>query len=328
MPADGFHPVPVRPAHPAPGYGQPGTPPGLPSYGAPGYGQPNAPGGYGPPNGPGGPGMQGGPGMPGGYGYPGYPQGYGWPGMPMAPQNGMGTAAMVLGILSCCLFCIYGVVSLGLGITAMVLGVKAKKRADRGEATNRGQAQAGFITGIIGTVLGILVIAFLIVAIVLAVKHDNDDTTDSDPFYNSAPSLTAPLRAPGLTPPGQEPPAHAFGPTLPQPVLRPKVTEAAHPSRNRPRAPINANPSRFGPRHRSGSSAAGSSAARPMPHTRSTGLASTRTRSPVPSRYARSSSSAANLWTLPSTTIPNRSRVQISSSKPRTRRPAFLAWDG
>ena len=207
MPADGFAP----PGSGAPGYGQPGTPPGLPSYGAPGYGGPNAPGGYGPPgaphaqsgwsesaappppNGPGGPGMQGGPGMPGGYGYPGYPQGYGWPGMPMAPQNGMGTAAMVLGILSCCLFCIYGVVSLGLGITAIVLGVKAKKRADRGEATNRGQAQAGFITGIIGTVLGILVIAFLIVAVVIAIKHDNDDTTDSDPFYNSAPSLTAPL---------------------------------------------------------------------------------------------------------------------------------------
>jgi hypothetical protein len=188
MPADGFAP----PAPGASGYGQPGTPPGLPSYGAPGYGQPNAPGGYGPPNGPGGPGMQGGPGMPGGYGYPGYPQGYGWPGMPMGPQNGMGTAAMVLGILSCCLFCIYGVVSLGLGITAIVLGVKAKKRADRGEATNRGQAQAGFITGIVGTVLGILVIAFLIVAIVLAVKHD-DDTSDSDPYYNSAPALTAPL---------------------------------------------------------------------------------------------------------------------------------------
>ncbi|WP_329258661.1 DUF4190 domain-containing protein [Streptomyces sp. NBC_01478] len=189
MPADGFAapgsgaPAPGTPPG-APGYGPPGTPPGLPSYGAPGYAQPNTPGGY----------AQPGPGAPGGYGYPGYPQGYGWPGMPMAPQNGMGTAAMVLGILSCCLFCIYGIVSLGLGITAIILGVKGKKRADRGEATNRSQAQAGLITGIIGTVFGVVTITLMIIFIAFAVKHGDDtDTTDSDPFYNSAPSLTAPL---------------------------------------------------------------------------------------------------------------------------------------
>ena len=191
LPSDGFAPpAPGAPSN-APGYGPPGTPPGLPSYGAPGYGQPNAPGG---PGMQGGPGMPGGPGAPGGYGYPGYPQGYGWPGMPMAPQNNMGTAAMVLGILSCCLFCFYGVVSLGLGITAIILGIKGKKRADRGEATNRGQAQAGLITGIIGTVLGVLTAAALIATIVFAINHgDSTDTSDTDPFYNSAPSLTAPV---------------------------------------------------------------------------------------------------------------------------------------
>jgi hypothetical protein len=174
-------------ALPSDGFAPPGTPPGLPSYGAPGYG-------YGPPNAPGAPGMPAAPGMPGGYGYPGYPQGYGWPGMPMAPQNNMGTAAMVLGILSCCLFCVYGIVSLVLGVTAIILGVKGKKRADRGEATNRGQAQAGLITGIIGTVLGVLTIASLIIGITYAVTHDDNDTTDSDPYYNSAPRLTAPLQ--------------------------------------------------------------------------------------------------------------------------------------
>lgn len=205
MPAEGFAPpgsAAPGAAPGAPGYGPPGTPPGLPTYGAPGYGQPNTPGGYaqpGPPNGPGpgmpgGPGMPSGPGMPNGYGYPGYPQGYGWPGMPMAPQNNMGTAAMVLGILSCCLFCIYGIVSLVLGVTAIILGVKGKKRADRGEATNRGQAQAGFITGIIGTVLGVLTVAALIATIVFAINHgDSTDTSDTDPFYNSAPSFTAPV---------------------------------------------------------------------------------------------------------------------------------------
>ncbi|MER7926587.1 DUF4190 domain-containing protein [Streptomyces sp. NPDC096057] len=199
MPAEGFAPPASASGAPgqgqpgtapgAPGYGQPATPPGLPTYGTSAYAQPNTAGGYGTPHPQGAPG----PGVPGGYGYPGYPQGYGWPGMPMAPQNNMGTAAMVLGILSCCLFCIYGVVSLVLGVTAIILGAKGKKRADRGEATNRGQAQAGFITGIIGTALGVLTIAALIIGIVFAIKHgDSTDTSDSDPYYNSAPSATAP----------------------------------------------------------------------------------------------------------------------------------------
>lgn len=203
LPGDGFAPpgsgAPGAPPA-TPGYGRPATPPGLPTYGSPGYGTANAPGGYGPP---GTPHPHGGwadsavpppPAGPGGYGYPGYPQGYGWSGMPMAPQNNMGTAAMVLGILSCCLFCFYGIVSLVLGVVAVILGIKGKQRADRGEATNRGQAQAGLITGIIGTVLGIATIALLIIGVAFAVKHEHDnDTTDSGPSYNSAPSLPTPL---------------------------------------------------------------------------------------------------------------------------------------
>lgn len=173
MPADGFTPPgPAAPGTPpgAPGYGPPGTPPGLPSYGAPPYSAPNAPGGY---------------------GYPGYPQGYGWPGMPMAPQNSMGTAAMVLGIMSCCLFCMYGIFSLVLGVTAMILGVKGKKRADRGEATNRGQAQAGLVTGIIGTILGIATIVALGILFAFAYQQEKKDRQDSEPSYNSAPSVSA-----------------------------------------------------------------------------------------------------------------------------------------
>ncbi|MGZ3118037.1 DUF4190 domain-containing protein [Streptomyces sp. H62] len=129
-----------------------------------------------PPVAPGGPGYQ------GGYGYPAYPQGYGWPGAPLPPQNGMGTAAMVLGILACCMFCAYGVVSLVLGILAVVFGVKGRRRAERGEANNHGQAQAGFIMGIIGIVLGIAVMAVIAVAIVAAV---NDDSEYQDPYYGA-----------------------------------------------------------------------------------------------------------------------------------------------
>ncbi|NUR03665.1 MAG: DUF4190 domain-containing protein [Streptomyces sp.] len=169
-----------------------------PGFGAPGYAPPAADGWSEsavppPPIAPTGPGVgPQGPAAPGGYGYPAYPQGYGWPGMQPHPQNGMGTAAMVLGILSCCLFCIYGIVSLVLGVLAVVFGVKGKRRADRGEANNRGQAQAGLITGIVGIVLGIATMVLMIIAIVAAV-HNERNRVDEGPSYNSAPSLSAPL---------------------------------------------------------------------------------------------------------------------------------------
>ncbi|MFD5337235.1 DUF4190 domain-containing protein [Streptomyces hawaiiensis] len=135
-----------------------------------------------------------GPGAPGGYGYPGYsgypPAGHGWPGMPMAPQNGMGVAAMVLGIISCTLFCLYGVVSLVTGILAVVFGIKGRKRAEAGVATNHGQAQAGLIMGIIGIILGIAVIVLIAVGITAAI---NSDDYDDDPYYGAlGPVATAP----------------------------------------------------------------------------------------------------------------------------------------
>ncbi|CAL9587833.1 DUF4190 domain-containing protein [Streptomyces sp. NPDC057838] len=132
------------------------------------------------------------PGGPGGYGYPGYPQsGYGWPGMPPAPQNGMGIAAMVLGIVSCTLFCLYGVVSLVTGILAVVFGIKGRKRAEAGVATNHGQAQAGLIMGIIGIILGITVIVLIAVGITAAI---NSDEYDDDPYYGAVgPTVTAPV---------------------------------------------------------------------------------------------------------------------------------------
>jgi hypothetical protein len=192
-PGSGF----AAPGQDASGHGTPAQ--GTPGFGAPSYAPPGTPGvtnGWAesavppPPVAPGaGAGPQG-PG--GGYGYPAYPQGYGWPGMQAPPQNGMGTAAMVLGILSCCLFCLYGIVGLTLGVLAVVFGVKGKRRADRGEATNRGQAQAGFITGIIGIILGLATIAVLIVGIALAI-NDEKNRTDDEPSYNSAPSISAPL---------------------------------------------------------------------------------------------------------------------------------------
>ena len=170
---------------PGSGFGAPGTAPGQ------GWSESAVPP---PPVAPAAPGAPG-PAAPGGYGYPAYPQGYGWPGMPMAPQNGLGTTAMVLGILACCLFCFYGLPSLVLGVVAVILGDTGKKRDERGEANNRSQAQAGFIMGIIGIVLGLVILAFFAAVIVFAIKdgknHDSD--TDTDPYYNSAPRVSAPV---------------------------------------------------------------------------------------------------------------------------------------
>ncbi|WP_346009743.1 DUF4190 domain-containing protein [Streptomyces sp. SID1328] len=156
--------------------------PGVPPYTPAGYGYPSHPGPQG---------------YPGAQSYPGYPQppAYGWPGGPMgpAPQNNAGTAALVLGILSIVLFCLYGVVSLILGVIAVILGVQGRRRADRGEATNRGQAQAGFVLGIIGIIVGVATLALFIGILVFAANKE-DSRQDDDPFgstYNSAPQLPA-----------------------------------------------------------------------------------------------------------------------------------------
>jgi heme/copper-type cytochrome/quinol oxidase subunit 2 len=146
-----------------------------------------------------------GPGTPAGYGYPaqapGYPnypnypgpgyQGtppYGWSAAPVVPQNGMGVAALVLGIISCCLFCAYGVVSLVLGILAVVFGVKGRRKAERGEADNHTQAQAGLVLGSIGIVLGLAMITFLIVVGVLAADADSDDDSLYGDTLRAAPT--------------------------------------------------------------------------------------------------------------------------------------------
>lgn len=120
-----------------------------------------------------------------GYGYPGYP-GYGGgygaqPGWQQAPANGMGTAGMVLGILAVCLFCFYGFPSLILGVLALIFGILGRKRVQRGEASNGGQATSGIILGAIGIVLGLLMIVFFGWIIANAEEWENGE----DPFSSS-----------------------------------------------------------------------------------------------------------------------------------------------
>ncbi|MGW2560094.1 DUF4190 domain-containing protein [Streptomyces sp. NPDC001514] len=158
--------APGGPAQPAPGpYGYPAAP-GTPAGGTPGYGYPAAPGTQ--------------TGAPG-YGYPGYPGYSGSWTMGTQPQNGMGTAAMVLGILAVCLFCMYGIPSLILGVLALIFGILGRKRYQRGEANNKGQALAGIILGSVGIALGLAIIAFFAWIIVNADKWE-ESGVDEDPW--------------------------------------------------------------------------------------------------------------------------------------------------
>ncbi|MGW5032526.1 DUF4190 domain-containing protein [Streptomyces nigra] len=151
-------------AHPAaPGQAVPPSDPfAPPAYPGPygpvaSYGEPVPP----PPIGPEGPGQ-----VPYGYpGTPGYPGAhapgagaglsYGWPGMHQPlPSNGMGTAGLVLGIISAAIFCLWPI-AIVLGVLALIFGAIGRGKARRGEATNPGQALAGIICGITGIVLGV-----------------------------------------------------------------------------------------------------------------------------------------------------------------------------
>ncbi|NUV83351.1 DUF4190 domain-containing protein [Streptomyces sp. CAI-155] len=146
-----------------------------------------------PPIGPGGTGQAPPPPTAGHYGYPAPPaQPYGgYPGydaygghQPWGPQpsNGLGTAALVLGIISVVGFCMYGV-NIVLGILALIFGIIGLGRAKRGEATNRGMAIAGIITGSVGIVLGSVLLGFIIWAV--ANGEDFEDGYEDDPFATS-----------------------------------------------------------------------------------------------------------------------------------------------
>ncbi len=75
------------------------------------------------------------------------------PGGP-APQNGLGTAALILGIVGLSIgWCFYGIPS----ILAIIFGVIGWKKANQGLATNKSMAQWGFWLGVGGTALGLII---------------------------------------------------------------------------------------------------------------------------------------------------------------------------
>jgi hypothetical protein len=99
------------------------------------------------------------PGPPGsGAGWDQYPAG----GPPArVVRNGLGVAALVLGILSLVFMVLFPPVGVIVGILAVVFGIIGVRRVRRGEATNRGQALAGGITGGVGLVVSVALLAIV-----------------------------------------------------------------------------------------------------------------------------------------------------------------------
>ncbi len=95
---------------------------------------------------------------PGGFGYP-YAA---WPAP--APRDGLGTAALVLGITGAvaAVSCFGAVLGLPLGALALVFGIAGRRRAGRAEATNAGQALAGAILGAVAIVVSVAMIVLLV----------------------------------------------------------------------------------------------------------------------------------------------------------------------
>jgi hypothetical protein len=116
---------------------QPTPPPGQPT---PPPGQPTPP-----------------PGQPPAGGYPagGYPAG-GYPGA-QGRRNGLGTAALVLGVVAVVLvlLLLFSPIGAFLGLLAVVFGILGIMRANRGEADNRGQAVAGLVCGGLALLFGV-----------------------------------------------------------------------------------------------------------------------------------------------------------------------------
>jgi hypothetical protein len=93
---------------------------------------------------------------------PAQPSAAGGPGYQAYPaarprRNGIGTAALVCGVVALVLVLLILFAPLGvlLGLVAVVLGILGLVRANRGEADNRGQAVAGLVTGGFALVIGL-----------------------------------------------------------------------------------------------------------------------------------------------------------------------------
>ncbi len=88
-------------------------------------------------------------------------------------RNGIGVAALVFGVVSLVLaiLVVFFPIAAVVGLIAIILGIIGIRRSSRGEATNRGQALAGLLTGLIAVAIAV----FLVVRIGVFLADHQDD---------------------------------------------------------------------------------------------------------------------------------------------------------
>jgi hypothetical protein len=102
--------------------------------------------------------------------YPTYAPAYAAPAAPIgygphpAPRNGLGTAALVLGIIGVVL-CWVPFTGWALNILAIIFGAVGRKRAVDGLATNKSSAVAGLVLGVVGLGVWIVIIVMFVSAV-------------------------------------------------------------------------------------------------------------------------------------------------------------------
>ncbi|WP_370412264.1 DUF4190 domain-containing protein [Streptomyces fradiae] len=151
-------------------------------------------------------------------------QPWGPPGTPGAPQppfpqpsNGLGVAALVLGIVGLVTAIIPFLFWLGaiLGLLALIFGIVGTARAGKGLATNKGMAVTGLVLG----VLAMIVAVVWVIVFATAVKEAAKDIEDAQyPKGGSATSSVAPggesTDGPAAEPTEKAPAALKFGDTF------------------------------------------------------------------------------------------------------------------
>ena len=127
-----------------------------------------------------------------------------------APRNGLGTAALVLGIIGA----VSGVIPLmfwlagTLGLIGLILGFIARGRVKRGEATNGMAALWGIITSAVSLVLSVVGLVLLVG--VLGTVAEDVSTTPEDPAPQPQ-AESAPESAPAQEEPAEPAPEAAAG---------------------------------------------------------------------------------------------------------------------
>jgi hypothetical protein len=122
-------------------------------------------------------------------------------GVQQAPRNGLGTTALILGIIGALtgiipfMFWLAG----ALGLTGLILGFIARGRVKRGEATNGTAALWGIITSTVAVVLSIVGLVIL-VGVVLS----EEGSVETESTASPAVETSAPTQAQETAPPGVE----------------------------------------------------------------------------------------------------------------------------